>query len=233
MADQITYSLDSLPDGAWCRSVSAEPGVHDGRPGLRVALTEEIRTHGTPRVDYVDQPTFVVIPMELAAGRVEVDIAGDLLPDAPEWARGFVGVAFAIAPDVSTFECVYVRPTNGLYVGAEAMRDQAATHIAVDWSTDEALRRQRAVQYYAYPDWPFDVLREQRPDEGFEAGADIAPGRWLHLVVEFDAASVRAEIDGVEVIHRARIGTPLPGALGMFADIGTDAYFANLVVIPA
>ena len=71
MADQITYSLDSLPDGAWCRSVSAEPGVHDGRPGLRVALTEEIRTHGTPRVDYVDQPTFVVIPMELAAGRVE------------------------------------------------------------------------------------------------------------------------------------------------------------------
>jgi hypothetical protein len=34
---------------------------------------------------------------------------------------------------------------------------------------------QRAVQYFAYPDWKFDRLREEFPDGRFEAGADIAP----------------------------------------------------------
>lgn len=230
MAGRIDLALDSLPEGARCRSVSARPGEHSGRRGLRVALLEEVREHGKPRVDYVDQPTFVVLPLEVEAARVEVDLASELLPDAPDWARGFAGVAFAIAADMSTYESVYVRPANGMHAVEQTLRSGAAQHIAVDWSAAEALRTQRAVQYYAYPDWPFDILRDRRPDEGFEAGADIDLGRWLHVMVEFDGEHVRAEIDGVEVINRGRIGTPLSGAIGLWVDIGTDAHFANLSV---
>jgi hypothetical protein len=207
----IRYVLDEVPPGAGLRSVVAEPSDAAGRPALRISLTEAVRRDGSPGVDFVDQPTFVVLPLDLAAGRLEVDICSDLLPDAPDYARAFAGLAFAIADDCSTFEAVYVRPYNGLTVAPDGVRAQ------------------RAVQYFAYPDWPFDRLREERPDEGFESGADIRPGAWLHLVVEFDPTHVRAEVDGVELVNRERVGNG-SGAVGLFVDIGTDAHFADLAV---
>ena len=206
------YALDTIPEGVTLRSVTAEPSTAAGGPGLRIALTEAVRRDGKPGVDFIDQPTFVILPLDVSAGRLEVDISSDLLPDAPGLARGFAGLAFAIAPDCSTFEAVYVRPYNGKAVAPDD------------------LRRSRAVQYFAYPAWPFDRLRQERPDEGFESGADIGPSTWLHLVVEFDATRVSAEVDGIEVVNRERVGTGSGGAIGLFVDIGTDAHFADLVV---
>ena len=52
-------SLTELPADARLRSVSAEPATIDGRPALSVRLTDAVADHGTPGVDYVDQPTFV------------------------------------------------------------------------------------------------------------------------------------------------------------------------------
>ncbi|MHB1010513.1 MAG: hypothetical protein ACYC1E_15065 [Propionibacteriaceae bacterium] len=208
------YRLDSLPSGSTLRSVTAEPSTAAGRPALRVSLTEAVRRDGRPGVDYVDQPTFVVLPVEMVGGRIQVDICSDLLPDAPEYARAFAGLAFAVAADASSFEAVYVRPYNGLSVAPDGVR------------------RRRAVQYFSYPDWPFDRLREELPDAGFESAADIRPGVWLRLVVEVDARRVRAEVDGVEVVNRERIGRGAGAGVGLFVDIGTDAYFADLVVEP-
>lgn len=208
---RTVYAFDALPEGASLRSVAAEPSRAAGRAALRVSLTEAVRRLGAPGVDFVDQPTFVVLPIDLAAGRLDVDIHADLLLDAPDYARGFAGLAFAVAPDCSTFEAVYVRPYNGRSVAPDDVR------------------RGRAVQYFAYPAWPFDRLRQERSDEGFEAAADIRPGAWLHLTVEIDASHVRAEVDGVEVVNRERVGTG-SGAVGLFVDIGTDAHFADLVV---
>jgi hypothetical protein len=150
--------LDALPYEAVLRSVTAEPSDAAGRPALRIMLTEAVRRDGTAGVDFVDQPTFLILPGDLAAGRVEVDLSSDLLPDAPNFARGFAGIAFAVAADCSSFEAVYVRPYNGLSV------------------VPDEVRRRRAVQYFAYPDWPFDRLRAERPDDGFESAADIQPG---------------------------------------------------------
>ena len=210
--ESIQYALADVPPGATLRSVTAEPSDVAGRPALRISLTEAVRREGKPGVDFVDQPTFVILPLDLAAGRLEVEISSDLLPNAPDHARAFAGLAFAIAADCSSFEAVYVRPYNGLSVAPDEVR------------------RQRAVQYFAYPTWPFDRLREERPGEGFESGADIRPGAWVNLVVEFDPTRVRAEVDGLEVVDRDRVGTGSGGAIGLFVDIGTDAHFANLVV---
>ena len=75
-----------------------------------------------------------------------------LQPTAPPYARGFIGLAFRIAPDYSTFEAIYLRPTNG--------------------RAEDMTRRQHAVQYFAYPDWKFDRLRQETPGR-YEAGDDI------------------------------------------------------------
>jgi hypothetical protein len=210
--DRTMYALADVPTGATLRSVTAEPSDAAGRPALRISLTEAVRRNGTAGVDFVDQPTFLLLPLDVSAGRLEVDLIADLLPDAPDYARAFAGLAFAIADGCSTFEAVYVRPYNGLTVAPDDVR------------------RRRAVQYFAYPGWPFDRLRQERPDEGFESPADIRPGAWLHLVVEFDATHVRAEVDGIDVVNRERVGTASSGAIGLFVDIGTDAHFAYLVV---
>ena len=110
----LRYALDGLPPGAGLRSVTADPSDAADRPALRVSLTEAVRRDGSPGVDFFDRPTFVILPLDLAAGRLEVDISSDLLPDAPDYARAFAGLAFAIADGCSTFEAVYVRPYNGL-----------------------------------------------------------------------------------------------------------------------
>ena len=62
----VVHPLTDLPAGAVLRSVTAVPAQVDGRAGLRVQLTDEVAHEGLPGVDYVDQPTFVIIPAEFA-----------------------------------------------------------------------------------------------------------------------------------------------------------------------
>ena len=59
------------------RSVTARPVSVDGRPALRVALTEQIALLGKPGVDYVDQPTFLVIPVSFSDGTIEASMPLD------------------------------------------------------------------------------------------------------------------------------------------------------------
>lgn len=201
--------MSGLLEGAELRSVLAVPGLHAGREALLVRLTPEVAA-GTPGVDYVDQPTFVLLPEELDRGAIEVDLAGALLEDAPEQARGFVGIAFHVDDD--GFEAVYLRPTNGLRERPPAPRDE------------------RAVQYFAYPDHPFDRLREEHPG-GYEAAADIGAGSWHRLRVEVGEAEIAAFIDGVEVLRAPSLEpTARGGRIGLWVDIGTAAAFAGLVV---
>ena len=46
-------------------------------------------------------------------GVIEVEVCSRILPDAPDLARGFIGLAFHIAEDDSRFESFYLRPANG------------------------------------------------------------------------------------------------------------------------
>ena len=58
-----------------------------------------------------------------------------------EAARGFVGIAFGVAPDVSGFECFYLRPTNGR-------------------ADDQVRRIETPVQYVSFPELPWYRLRK-------------------------------------------------------------------------
>ena len=201
--------MSALLEGAELRGVLAVPGSHEGREALRVRLAPAVAA-GLPGVDYVDQPTFVLLPIEFDRGVIEVDVAGSLLDDAPDYARGFAGLAFHVTDDA--FESVYLRPTNGLRASPPPPRDQ------------------RALQYFAYPEHPFDRLRDERPGV-YEAAADIGEGSWHRLRVEVAADAVTASVDGAVVLRAAPL---LPaargGRIGLWVDIGTTACFADLVV---
>jgi len=214
--EPFSHPLTHVPAGAVLRSVTAVPTQVDGRTGLRVQLTDEVAHEGRPGVDYVDQPTFVIIPADFRTGTIEVDLRAGLTASAPDSARGFAGIAYHLVDGGDRFESVYLRPLNGASLDPPAPRQL------------------RAVQYFAYPDWPFSRLRDTYPEGVYEAGADIEPDRWIHLMLVVDDARVTVTVDGVEVLTvREPKSAGVRGAIGLFVDIGTRAEFANLIVEPS
>ena len=109
----VLHPLTDLPTGAALRSVTTIPTEVDNRAALRVQLTDEVAHEGRPGVDYVDQPTFVIIPAEFGTGTVEVDLRAGLTDTAPDDARGFAGPASHLVDGGDRFETVYLRPLNG------------------------------------------------------------------------------------------------------------------------
>jgi hypothetical protein len=79
----------------------------------RVEAKEAIRVVKDAAVKEFDEPTFAKLKgVSFHNGTIEVKLRSKLLRDAPDFARGFIGVAFRINEDNSEFECIYVRPGN-------------------------------------------------------------------------------------------------------------------------
>src|SRR5512141_116555 len=75
---------------------------------------ETVRVTKDPKVTAVDEATFAkLIDSDFKNGIIEVRVLSKLLEDAPNFARGFIGIAFRINESNSKFECMYIRPTNG------------------------------------------------------------------------------------------------------------------------
>jgi hypothetical protein len=124
--DRTTHELDQLPEESRLRSVTAAPADIAGRQALRVELTDTVTFNGKPGVDYVDMPTFVIIPATFTDGTIEVDILSRLNGKGPADARAFAGIAYRIAEGGDRFEAVYLRPLNGLKTNPPSPRDQRA-----------------------------------------------------------------------------------------------------------
>ena len=210
-----THSLTELPEGSRLRAVTAVPAEVAGRRALRVELTDAVTLEGKPGVDYVDMPTFVIIPASFTNGAIEVDILSRLNGKGPADARAFAGIAYRVTADGDHFEAVYLRPLNGQRTNPPSPRDQ------------------RAIQYFAYPDWKFDRLREQYPDGDYEAGADIGPDEWITLKLDIDDTRLTATVNGTETLALSETkAAPVAGALGLFVDIGSESFFSNLKITP-
>lgn len=210
---ETTHTLASVPEGAIERGVTARPAIIDGRAAVRVELADEITAHGTPGVDYVDQPTFLRLPARFRTGSITVEILSRLNHKTTFDSRAFAGLAFHITDDPTTFASVYLRPLNGRRLQPPPPRDQ------------------RAVQYFAYPAHPFDRLREQYPDGRYENGANITPSEWTALRVEVSDHLVTATIDDDRVLAVTPLAPVSTGDVGLFVDIGTEAFFRNLHII--
>jgi hypothetical protein len=147
-------------------------------------------------------------------GTIEISVAGAPAMAAPPEARGFVGIAFRVAPNATDFEYVYLRPTNG--------------------RADDQLLRNHSTQYASFPGYPADRLRKENPGM-YESYVDLESGRWtkFKLVVRGNRAALY--IQGSEqpclIVNDLKRGDT-QGAIGLWIGLWTDGYFSNLRVTP-
>ena len=148
-------------------------------------------------------------------GTIQVEVCSRLLPDAPDLARGFIGLAFHIQQDDSRFESFYLRPANG--------RDCA-----------DPVRRRHGVQYFCYPGCTFQYFRD-RQITCYEAPADIGLDEWIALRLEVKDGCGALYVNGALLlrVEQMLLGPQARGAVGLFVDIGTEGLFRNLQITPA
>ena len=198
--------VDIAPGNLIANWVAPTLALHEGLGATRLVLTPDAQTP--------DNPTFARINgLEFGDGIIEAEVAGRPLPDAPPDARGFIGIAFRIQDDLSRFECIYIRPTNG----------RAPVQI----------RRNRAVQYFSYPDWKFDRMRQEVPGH-YEAYVDLVSGAWTKLRIEVTGQNAKLFVHGQEqptlIVNDLKHGPDMRGAVGLYIDMGTEGFFRNLQV---
>lgn len=161
-----------------------------------------------------DENTYVkVLGCDFHNGTIEVDVCGRLLPDAPDYARGFIGIAFRASADDGEFECFYIRPANGR-------------------GCADPVRRAHGCQYFSYPGYTFAYFREFGITKYENAVDTIALGEWSRIRAEISGDTGIFSVDGVEVLRvdGFRHGPDARGAVGLYVDIGTDGYFKNLSI---
>src|SRR5262245_10567018 len=108
-----TFALDSTK-GLQPYDVTVEAVTYQGRKAVRVLPALDAAAELVVPPKNGEGGGVVVLPgTSFHNGTIEVEVAGKPRPGAASDARGFVGVAFRVAPDPSKYECVYIRPTNG------------------------------------------------------------------------------------------------------------------------
>jgi hypothetical protein len=209
------FPLDS-PAGLKLHNVQAEPVTLDGKRGLRVTFSPEAKQQFkalTPDQQAQFETLAVVEGSAFSSGTIEAEIAGEPAPDAPEGARGFVGIAFRVQPDLLTYDAFYLRPTNGR-------------------ATDQ-VRRNHSVQYVSQPAWPWYRLRKEFP-ERYESYVDLVPGKWTRIRIEVQGQSARLYVHDVAqptlIVNDLKSGATGGGSIALWTNPGTIAHFRDLRV---
>lgn len=147
-------------------------------------------------------------------GTIEVKMYSkfqDPSPYAP--AAGFIGVYFRIKEDDSAFESIYLRPKVG------RINNQYA--------------RNHAVQYFSYPDYKFQTLRDNFPAGTYEGSAPVAMEEWITMRIEVNGESAEMFINDMKYssfIVNKMLGKNQKGYVGLYVDIATIGYFKDLKV---
>ena len=211
------YPLESA-DGLGLHNVSAEPATVHGKKGVRLTFSEQTRRaleRLTPEERNQRQVHQLasIEGLEFSNGVIEVELAGVPAPDAPEGARGFVGIAFRLQPDNETYDAFYLRPTNG--------------------RADDQERRNHSAQYISHPAWTWSRLRKETPSK-YESYVDLVPGEWTKVKIDVRGRVARLYVhDNPQptlIVNDVKTGANGKGAIALWLDAGTVAHFRNLTV---
>jgi hypothetical protein len=214
------FILDSAA-GLRLHNVTATPATLDGRKGVRVTLSDEAMRRAnamTPQERQAAGPLeqlAVLDGVEFGNGVIEAEIAGAPRKDAGEGARGFVGIAFRVHPDLRTYEAFYLRPTNG--------------------RADDQVRRNHSAQYISHPDWPWFRLRKETPEK-YESYVDLVPGAWTRIKIDVRGTQGRLYVHDQPqptlIVNDLKTGADAKGGVALWVDSGTEAHFRNVTVSP-
>lgn len=177
-----------------------------GENVLKVAADTTIKTF--------DEPTFVKIKgVDFKNGTIEVKVLSRLITNAPDWARGFIGLAFRIDDNNSKFESIYIRPTNG--------------------RSDNQIRRNHSIQYFAFPDFKFERLRKESP-ELYESYADMGLNEWINIRIEVKEKEAQLFLNNskypVLIVKDLKLGANTNGEIGLWIGNWTEGYFKDLKI---
>ena len=161
-----------------------------------------------------DEPTFVKIKgVNFKNGIIEVKVLSRLLKNAPDFARGFIGVAFRINDSITKFECIYLRPVNA--------------------RVEDQVRRNHSIQYYSYPDYKFDRFRKEAPEK-YESYADMEMNKWITMRIEVKDAQAKLFINNNQqpslIVNDLKHGANASGSIGFWVETGTEGYFKDLKI---
>jgi hypothetical protein len=144
---------------------------------------------------------------DFKTGTIEVDVRG-----RDEFQRSFVGLAFH-GNDDKTYEAVYLRPFN--------------------FRADDPVRKQHAVQYISLPDYDWQRLRKEFPEE-FEnpVDASIVPTDWVRLRIVVQGQKIQIYVGATQTpaLEVRKLGQLDGGMVGLWA--AGESEFANLVIGP-
>ena len=183
--------------------------TYKGRKALRATDIAPASAGGADRLITLGKTDF-------RDGVIEIELTGEPAPNAGEGARGFVGVAFRVAPDTgkdaAKYECFYLRPTNG--------------------RAEDQVRRNHSAQYVSLPDFPWFRLRKEFPEK-YESYVDLVPGEWTKMKIEVSGDKARLYVNDalqpVLVVNDLKRGES-QGQIALSIGPGTIAHFANLRV---
>jgi hypothetical protein len=217
LAQTRSFPLETA-NGLRLVNVQAVSVTHEGKRGIRLTMSDSARRQmqGQSVGQQSQLGTLALIEgTDFSSGVIEAEIAGAPAPDAPEGARGFVGIAFRVQPDLKTYDAFYLRPTNG--------------------RADDQERRNHSAQYISHPDWPWYRLRRETPSR-YESYVDIVPGAWTAIRIEVRGDHARLFVNGQTqptlIVDDVKTGVKARGAIALWIDQGTVAEFRNLRVSP-
>lgn len=175
---------------------------------------EVIKAIKDSSVKEFDEPTFIKIKgVDFKNGVIEVKVLSRLAKTAPDFARGFIGVAFRINDSNTKYESIYLRPVNA--------------------RVEDQVRRNHSTQYYSYPDYKFDRLRKESP-ERYESYADMEMDIWITMRIEVRDAQAKLFLNNckqpVLVVNDLKHGPNLSGGIGLWVEAGTEGYFSDLKI---
>ena len=184
------------------RGVKAEVVSYRGRTALKLVEASPL-----------DEPALAVLKnVALRDGTSQIEVSGVPAAGAAADARGFVGVAFRVAPAAKQFEYIYLRPTNG--------------------RAEDQVRRNHSLQYASHPEFPWPRLRKEEPEK-YESYVDLEAGAWTRMRIVISGRSAKLYVHGATqpalVVKDLKL-EPAEGAIALWIGPGTEAHFSKMVV---
>lgn len=147
-------------------------------------------------------------------GTIEVKIYSQIQDPSPySPAAGFIGLYYRIKEDDSEFESIYLRPKVG--------------------RINNQMARNHAVQYFSYPDFKFQTLRDKFPAGSYEGSAPIMLSEWITMRLEINGEMAEMFVNDLKYssfIVNKMLGKNKKGYVGLYVDIATTGYFKDLKV---